>query len=67
MKLFTTILSIIAAILVIFNFSKINFDSPFDAESYTALITTILGICTLMLLAIIKVVRKIDTIVKKKS
>ena len=67
MKLFIYILSIIAVILVIFNFTKIDFNDPFHNESIVAIITVIAGLCVLILLAILRISKKIENIQKRKS
>ena len=67
MKLFIYILSIIAVILVIFNFTKIDFNDPFHNESIVAVITVIAGLCVLILLAILRISKKIENIQKRKS
>ncbi len=64
MKIFTYILSIIAIILVIYNITQIDFNAPFQDESIVALITVLTGLCTILLLAILRVSKKIEA--KKK-
>jgi len=66
MKLFNYILSVIAGILVIFNLTKVDYGNPFDDESVVALITVIAGLCVILLLAILRVSKKIDRTLKKK-
>ena len=66
MKAFTNILSVLAAILVIFNLTKINYSQPLEDESIIALITVIAGLCVILLLAILRVSKKIDRTLKKK-
>ncbi len=66
MKLFTYLLMLLAAIFVIFNFTKIDYDNPFDDESIVALITVIAGLCAILLLAILRVSKKIERTLKKK-
>ncbi len=67
MKIFTYILSIIAILLVIFNFVSIDFRDPFSNESIIALITVVAGLCVVVLLAILRISKKIETIQKRKS
>ena len=50
-----------------FNITKINFDAPFEKESYTAIITALSGGCAILLFTIWRVVKKIDRTVKEKS
>ena len=67
MKLFTYILSIIAVLLVIFNFTRIDFNDPFHNENIVAVITIIAGLCVIILLAILRISKKIEKIQKRKS
>ncbi|PTM08941.1 MAG: hypothetical protein DA407_06885 [Bacteroidetes bacterium] len=67
MKIFTYILTAIAIILIGYNITQVNFDAPFEDESLVALITIFTGLCAIILLAILRVSKKIERIVKKKS
>ncbi len=67
MKAFTYILSIIAVILVIYNLTQINFSNPFHEDSVVGVITVIAGLCTILLLAILRTSKKIEKTLKKKS
>jgi hypothetical protein len=66
MKLFNYILSVIAILLVIFNFTRIDFSDPFHNESIVAVITVISGLCVVILLAILRISKKIENIQKRK-
>lgn len=67
MKLFTLILSIIAVGLIIFNATKLNFDALFNGESYTAILTIIAALCAIILLQILRISKKIETLSKKRN
>ena len=67
MKLFTKIITIIAILLVIFNAIRIDFKAPFDGESLIAVITVIAGLCVVLLMAILRISKKIENIHKGKS
>lgn len=67
MKIFTLILSLIAVGLIVFNATKLNFDALFEGESYTAIITIIAGLCALILLQILRLSKKIETLSKKRK
>jgi uncharacterized metal-binding protein len=67
MKIFTYILTAIAIILIGYNITQVNFDTPFENESLVALITIFAGLCAIILLSILRVSKKIERIVKKKS
>jgi len=67
MKIFTLILSIIAVALIIFNATKLNFDALFEGESYTAILTIIAALCAIILLQILRISKKIETLSKKRK
>ncbi len=67
MKMFTYVLSVIAVIFVIYNFSKIDFNDPFGNESIIAIITVFAGLCVILLLTILRISKKIEKIQKRKS
>ncbi len=64
MKILTIILSIIAVALIIYNFTKIDLDTPFEGDSVTAIITILAALCAILLLQILRVSKKIEQ--KKK-
>jgi hypothetical protein len=66
MKHFINVLIIVAILLIGFNLTQINFSDPFGDESIVGAITVLAGLCTILLLTILKVSRKIDETVKKK-
>ena len=67
MKVFTYILTVIAVLLIGYNVTQINFDTPFEGESMVALITIFAGLCAIILLAIWRVSKKIEQTIKRKS
>lgn len=67
MKLFTYIITVIAILLVIFNAFRIDFKAPFEGESLIAVITVIAGLCVVLLMAILRISKKIENIHKGKS
>jgi predicted membrane protein len=67
MKALTHILSIIAAGLVIFNLTQIDYSNPLQGDSIVALITVITGLCAILLLTILRVSKKIEKLQKIKS
>ena len=66
MKIFTLVLTVIAIGLIIFNGTKLNFNSLFEGESFTAIITIIAALCTIILLQILRISKKIETLQKRK-
>jgi ABC-type maltose transport system permease subunit len=67
MKNFTYILTVIAILLIGYNVTQINFDAPFEGQSMVALITVFAGLCAIILLAILRVSKKIEQTIKRKS
>ncbi|MBT8253409.1 MAG: hypothetical protein HKN00_01160 [Flavobacteriaceae bacterium] len=67
MKVFIYILMILAIFLVIYNLAQVDFDDPLGKDSIVAVITTIAGLCALMILAILRTSQKIRDKVRRKS
>lgn len=65
MKIFTTILIVLALALAIFNLTQINFDKPFEGDSMVALIGTAASLCAILILVIFKMSKKIEDNLKK--
>lgn len=66
MRIFTYILSVIAAGFIIYNLTKVNYNNPLEGDSKTAVITIIAGLCAIMMLAIIRISRKVESTLKQK-
>ncbi|WP_299884866.1 hypothetical protein [uncultured Lacinutrix sp.] len=60
MKIFTTILSVIAVGLIIYNATKLNFSALFEGESSIAIITILASLCAILLLQILRISKKIE-------
>jgi len=67
MKIFTYILTVLAILLIGYNMTQINLDTPFEGESMIALITIFTGLCAIILLAILRVSKKIELIIRRKK
>ena len=67
MKNFTIILSVIAVGLIIFNFTKINFDAPFKGESIIAVITIVASLCVIIMMAILRTSKRIEQKIKERK
>jgi hypothetical protein len=59
MKIFTTILIVLAIALIIFNITLLDFDSPFEGNSMVALIGIGASFCAVFILLIFKMSKKI--------
>ena len=64
MKISIIIISILGFGLAIFNFTKVNFDAPFEGESMTALITVVASLCVVLMTLILMVSKNIEQKVK---
>lgn len=60
MKIFTTILMVIAFGLVVFNFTLVDFDTPFEGNSMAALIGIAASLCAIFILLIFRMSKKIE-------
>ncbi|WP_034042715.1 hypothetical protein [Wocania ichthyoenteri] len=67
MKLFTILLSIIALGLIIFNFTKVDFNAPFEDDSMIALITIVASCCVIIMMAILRTSKRIEQKVKQNK
>ena len=66
MKIFTSILILIAVGLVIFNLTMIDFNKPFEGNSSIALIGVAASFCAIFILLIFKLSKKIDDKLKNQ-
>lgn len=66
MKNLTIIISLISLVLIIFNFTKVDFSAPFQGESMTALITILAGFCAIFLMLILRISKIIEQKVKQR-
>lgn len=64
MKILTLVLSIIAFALIIFNFTKVDFNAPFKGDSIIALITIVASFCVIIMMAILRISKRIEQKVK---
>ncbi len=66
MKILTTILSLIAVALIIFNATELNFDALFEGQSMIAVITILASLCAILVLQILRVSKRIEALSKKR-
>ena len=66
MKILTIIISVLALALIVFNFTKVNFDAPFEGESIIALITILAALCAIVMMLILRVSKRIEEKVKQR-
>jgi hypothetical protein len=60
MKIFTTILMVIAFGLIVFNVTLIDLDKPFEGNSMAALIGIVASFCAICILLIFRMSKKIE-------
>ncbi len=60
MKIFTTILIVIAFALIIFNVTLLDFENPFEGDSLVALIGIAAALCAVFILLIFRMSKKIE-------
>jgi len=58
MKIFTTILIVLAIALIIFNVTQLDFNHPFEGNSMIALIGIVASFCAVFILLIFKMSKK---------
>lgn len=60
MKIFTTILIVIAFALIVFNVTLLDFENPFEGDSLVALIGIAAALCAVFILLIFRMSKKIE-------
>ena len=60
MKIVIHILSLIGLVLIIYNATRVDLDSPFQGESITAITTIVAALCALLLLQILRISKIIE-------
>lgn len=60
MKLFTTLLILVAVGLIVFNITLLDFEHPTEGNSAVALIGILAAFCAVFILLIFKMSKKID-------
>ncbi len=66
MKIFTTILILLAVSLIVFNVTLLDFKNPFEGNSMIALIGIVASFCAVFILLIFKMSKKIDEKLKNQ-
>jgi hypothetical protein len=66
MKIFTTILILLAIALIIFNITMLDFNHPFEGNSMVALIGIVASFCAVFILLIFKMSKKIEEKLKNQ-
>lgn len=66
MKIFTTILIVLAISLIIFNVTQLDFNHLFEGNSMIALIGIVASFCAVFILLIFKMSKKIEEKLKNQ-
>ena len=66
MRTATYIITVIALAIGSFNVSKIDLDAPLNGDSFTALITAIIAGCAILIAAVLRLSKKVDSLSKKR-
>jgi heme/copper-type cytochrome/quinol oxidase subunit 2 len=66
MKIFTTILIVLAFALIIFNITLLDFEKPFEGNSMIAMIGIVAAFCAVFILLIFKMSKKIEDKLKNQ-
>ena len=66
MRIATYIITVIALAVGSFNVSKIDLDAPLNGDSFTALITAIIAGCAILIAAVLRLSKKVDSLSKKR-
>lgn len=67
MKILTIIISIIALGLIGFNLTQLDFSTPFEGQSMVAVITIVASLCVILMMLILRISKRIETLTKKKA
>lgn len=67
MRFLITFLALSAFGLIIYNLTLIDYSDPLSDDSVTPIITTLCGLCVLMLLGILHISKKIERKLKGKN
>lgn len=67
MKIVAYIIIVLATIMAVLNFTKINFNAPFEGESMVAIITIVSALCAIALMLILLVSKRIEQKVKERK
>ncbi|GAA4057358.1 hypothetical protein [Flavobacterium chungnamense] len=66
MKIFTTILILVAVGLIAFNITLLDFQNPFEGDSLIALVGIAAAFCAVLILLIFKMSKKIEEKLKNQ-
>ena len=66
MKIINYVIIVLSLVLIIFNFTKVDFENPFEGNSSIALIGVVCGFCAIFLMLIYRMSKMVDEKTKEK-
>ena len=66
MKIFSYIIIVLSLALIIFNFTKVDFDNPFEGNTTVALIGVVCGFCAIFLMLLFRMSKIVEEKTKEK-
>lgn len=66
MKIFNYVIIVISLILIVFNFTKVDFSNPFEGNSTVALIGIVCGFCAIFLIILFRLSKMVEEKTKNK-
>lgn len=67
MKYFTILVTIVAAVLVIYNTTMLDFNNLFEGQSVVALITIFSSLCAIVILQVLRLSKQVDQKLKGRD
>ena len=67
MKYFTILVTLIAAGLIIYNATMLDFNTLFEGQSIIALITIFASLCAIAILQVLRMSKKVDQKLKESN
>jgi len=67
MKYFTILVTIVAAVLIIYNARMLDFNDLFEGQSIIALITIFASLCAIIILQVLRLSKRVDDKLKGRG
>jgi uncharacterized integral membrane protein len=67
MKYFTILVTIVAAVLIIYNTTMLDFNNLFEGQSVVALITIFSSLCAIVILQVLRLSKQVDQKLKGRD
>jgi uncharacterized integral membrane protein len=67
MKYFTILVTIVAAVLIIYNMTMLDFNNLFEGQSVVALITIFSSLCAIVILQVLRLSKQVDQKLKGRD